>query len=210
MYDTAVNNAFRFTATDQTRYGNNGFGNACVTARNVLMSNLGVRYIQINLGGWDNHTNIYAANGGIYNPARSLDLGLGNLIADLAATPGSAGKTMLDDTLIIAKGEFGRTIGNLTAAAGRDHYFVHSALIAGGGVRGGRVLGKTTASAAAVENPGWSAARPVYSEDIAATLYSAVGINYTKTLYNDPLQRGFEYIPSTGAYIGQPILELFT
>src|SRR6185436_5143298 len=73
MYDTTVNNAFRFAAADQTRYGNTGFGNACVTARNVLMANLGVRYIQINHGGWDNHTNIYAANGGIYNPARALD-----------------------------------------------------------------------------------------------------------------------------------------
>jgi uncharacterized protein DUF1501 len=210
MYDTTVNNAFRFTATDQTRYGNSGFGNACLTARNVLMSSLGVRYIQLNLGGWDNHTNIYAANAGIYTPARSLDLGLGTLIADLAATPGGPGKTMLDETLIIAKGEFGRTVGNITAGLGRDHYFVHSALIAGGGVQGGRIIGRTTASAAAVEDPGWSAGRPVYAEDIAATLYSAVGINYTKTLYNDPLQRGFEYIPSTGSYIGQPIVELFT
>lgn len=117
---------------------------------------------------------------------------------------------MLDDTLIIAKGEFGRTVGNITAGLGRDHYFVHSTLMAGGGVQGGRVLGKTTASGAAVEDPGWSAGRPVYSEDIAATLYSATGINYTKTLYNDPLGRGFEYIPSTGSYIGTPIVELFT
>jgi hypothetical protein len=210
MYDATVNNAFRFAATDATRYGASGFGNACLTARNVLMSNLGVRYVQLNLGGWDNHTNIYAANGGIYTPARSLDLGLGTLIADLAATPGGAGKTMLDETLIIAKGEFGRTVGNITAGGGRDHYFVHSALIAGGGVRGGRIIGRTTSTAAAVEDPGWSGGRPVYAEDIAATLYSAAGINYTKTLYNDPLQRGFEYIPTTGAYIGSPILELFT
>jgi uncharacterized protein (DUF1501 family) len=209
MYDTAVTNAFRFNATDQTRYGNTGFGNACLTARNVLMSNLGVRYIQLTLGGWDNHQNIYTPNAGIYNPARQLDIGLGNLIADLNDTPGSNGRSMLDETLIIAKGEFGRTVGNITSQAGRDHYFVHSALIAGGGVIGGRVLGKTTASGALVEDPGWSAGRPVYAEDIAATLYSAVGINYTKMLTNDPLGRGFEYIPTTGSYIGQPIVELF-
>jgi len=209
MYDAAVNNAFRFTAADQTKYGNNGFGNACVTARNVLMSNLGVRYIQLSLGGWDNHQNIYAANAGIYNPSRSLDTGLGNLIADLAATPGSNGATMLDETLIIAKGEFGRTVGNITSQAGRDHYFVHSALVAGGGVIGGRAVGRTTPTGSAVEDPGWSASRPAYAEDMAATIYSALGINYTKTLNNDPLGRGFEYIPSTGSYVGQPIVELF-
>ena len=117
---------------------------------------------------------------------------------------------MLDETIIIAKGEFGRTVGNVTSGGGRDHYFVHSTIIAGGGVIGGRKLGATTADGAAIQDPGWSASRPVYAEDIAATLYSALGINYTKTLYNDPLQRGFEYIATTGTtYIGQPILELF-
>ena len=64
--------------------------------------------------------------------------------------------------------------------------------------------------AAYVDDPGWSAARPVYAEDIAATIYSALGINYTKELHDDPLGRGFEYIPSTGdVVVGQPILELF-
>jgi uncharacterized protein (DUF1501 family) len=165
--------------------------------------------VQITLGGWDNHQNIYAANAGIYPSARQLDTGLANLIADLSIIPGSNGKTMLDETLIVVKGEFGRTVGNITSQQGRDHYFVHSTLIAGGGVRGGRALGKTTADGAFVEEPGWSEDRPVYAEDIAATIYSALGINYTTTRHDDPLGRGFEYIPSTGSYVGTPVVELF-
>jgi hypothetical protein len=210
MYDTSVNNAFRFSTTEQQQYGNSSFGNACVTARNVLAANLGTRYIQITLGGWDNHQNIYAPNGGIYPSARQLDAGLGNLIADLASMPGSQGGTKLDETLIVLKGEFGRTVGNITGQQGRDHYFVHSTLVAGGGVQGGRVLGKTTPDAAYVDDPGWSQQRPVYAEDIAATIYSALGINYTTVRHDDPLGRGFEYIPTTAAaYVGAPITELF-
>ena len=209
MYDAGITNAFRFAASDQTKYGNSGFGNACLTARNVLWSDLGTRYIQITLGGWDNHQNIYTPNAGIYPSTRQLDGGLANLIADLAVIPGSNGRTKLDETLIVVKGEFGRTVGNVTAQQGRDHYFVHSALVAGGGIQGGRVLGKTTPDGAFVEEPGWSEERPVYAEDIAATIYSAVGINYLTTRRDDPLGRGFEYIPTTGNYVGKPIVELF-
>src|SRR5437773_5979956 len=139
MYDPAVTSTFQFSTADRDRYGNSAFGNACVTARNVLMQDLGTRYIQITLGGWDNHQNIYINNGGIYPPARQLDAGLANLMSDLSLIPGRNGRTLLDDTLIVVKGEFGRTIGNITAQQGRDHYFVHSAIVAGGGIRGGRV-----------------------------------------------------------------------
>src|SRR3989475_8945571 len=209
MYDSAVAHAFRFAASDQQKYGNSAFGNACLTARNVLWADLGTRYVEITLGGWDNHTNIYAPNRGIYPSARQLDAGLANLLADLSVIPGAGGGSKLDETLVVVKGEFGRTVGNITGAQGRDHYFVHSALIAGGGIRGGRVLGKTTADGAYVEDPGWSEGRPVYAEDIAASIYSALGINYTTTRHDDPLGRGFEYIPTNTAYVGKPIVELF-
>ena len=116
---------------------------------------------------------------------------------------------MLDETLIVLKGEFGRTVGKITGQQGRDHYFVHSALVAGGGIQGGRVLGKTSPDGAYVDDPGWSQQRPVYAEDIAATIYSALGINYTTVRHDDPLGRGFEYIPTTTAYVGAPITELF-
>src|SRR5262249_17965347 len=152
----------------------------------VLSANLGVRYVQITLGGWDNHTNIYTA-GGLLTVARQLDIGLANLFGDLASTPGSAGKTMLDETLVVAKGEFGRTVGPITAQAGRVHYFVHSAIIGGGGVRGGQVIGQTTPDGAFIADPGWSAARPIIADDIAATVYAAAGIDYTKVLHDDPL-----------------------
>ncbi len=217
MNDPRVGNAFRFAAVDGLRYGTGtaqtGFGNACLTARNVLQANLGVRYIQINLGGWDNHSNIYVGgvngNGGIYGPARQLDAGLGNLISDLADQPGTRG-TMLDDTLIVVRGEFGRTVGAVTGQGGRDHYFTYSTLIAGGGVRGGRAIGATTADGGFVDDPGWSVGRPIYSEDFAATIYSAMGINYRTTRWDDPLLRGFEYVPTTGTpYVGEPIDELF-
>lgn len=209
MYDPIVTNAFRFTAADQQKYGNSSFGSACVTARNVLAADLGVRYIQITLGGWDNHSNIYAPNNGIYPSARQLDTGVGNLIADLASTPGSQGRTMLDDTLLVVKGEFGRTIGNLNGAQGRDHYYTHSTLIGGGGIRGGQSLGRLTLDAAFIEDPGWKEDRPVYAEDIAATIYSALGINYLTTRHDDPLGRGFEYVPQNQAWLGTPITELF-
>jgi hypothetical protein len=210
MYDPTVSNAFRFSTPDQVKYGNSAFGNACLTARNVLWSDLGTRYVQITLGGWDNHQNIYAPNGGIYPSARQLDVGLANLIADLAIIPGSDGRSKLDETLIVAKGEFGRTVGNITSQQGRDHYFVHSALFAGGGIQGGRVLGRTTGDGAFVEEPGWSEGRPVYAEDVAASIYSAMGINYTTVRHDDPLGRGFEYVPSTGSsYVGKPVVELF-
>ena len=209
MYDPVVNNAFRFSTTDHQKYGSSSFGDACITARNVLGAQLGTRYVQITLGGWDNHQNIYQPKSGIYPSAGQLDAGLANLLADLVAMPGSQGGTLLDETLIVLKGEFGRTVGNITGQQGRDHYFVHSTLVAGGGIQGGRVLGSTTPDAAYVQDPGWSQQRPVYAEDIAATIYSAMGIDYTTVRHDDPLGRGFEYIPTNEPYIGAPVLELF-
>src|SRR5206468_7756375 len=76
--------------------------------------------------------------------------------------------------------------------------------------QGGRALGKNTPDAAYIDDPGWAEDRPVYAEDIAATIYSALGINYTTVRHDDPLGRGFEYVPSTGSnYVGAPIVELF-
>jgi hypothetical protein len=209
MNDPVVNNVFRFTAADQQRYGNSGFGNSCIVARNLVGADLGTRYFQINLGGWDNHSNIYAANGGIFNPSRQLDLGLGNLIADLANMPGANGRSRLDETLIVVKGEFGRTVGALNNQAGRDHYAVHSTLFAGGGVIGGRAIGGTSPDGRFVDRPGWSHERPIGPEDIAATMYSALGINYTTIRRDDPLGRGFEYVPATPNWPAYPVVELF-
>ena len=209
MYDPAVTATFQFTTDDQVRYGNSGFGNSCIVARNLVRADLGTRYIMITLGGWDNHTNIYQTGAGIYRSAAQLDTGLGNLIADLAVMPGANGRSKLDETLIVAKGEFGRTVGNITSQQGRDHYAVHSALFAGGGVQPGKVIGATTSDGRFIETPGWSQDRAVIAEDIAATIYSALGINYTTVRHDDPLGRGFEYVPSNTGWQITPVVELF-
>lgn len=217
MYNPEVDAVFKFSTADQNRYGTGaaatGFGNSCIVARNLVKANAGTRYIQINLGGWDNHSNIYTA---IRNPALQLDRGLGNLIADLSTTPGVGGGTLLDETLIVAMGEFGRTVRTRTGAAGlndqngRDHFFQHFCMFAGGGIVGGRVVGETSADGFSTVNPGWSQNRPVANEDLAATIYSACGIDYTTIRRDDPFQRGFEYVPFASQGAWYPILELFT
>lgn len=209
MYDPTITAAFRFTTDDQLKYGNSGFGNACIVARNLVTADLGTRYIMITLGGWDNHQNIYQQNVGVYRPARQLDAALGNLIADLSVIPGADGRSKLDETLIVAKGEFGRTVGAVTNQMGRDHYSVHSALFAGGGVRAGKIIGTTTVDGRFIDSPGWSEDRAVTPEDIAATIYSALGINYTTVRRDDPLGRGFEYVPSNTGWRISPLKELF-
>ena len=214
MYNPEVDAVFKFTTEERDRYGNNGFGNSCIVARNLVKSNLGTRYIQINIGGWDNHTNIYVRPGGIYGPATQFDNGVANLISDLASIPGVNGGTLLDETLIVAMGEFGRTVRSgdqvgLNTGLGRDHYFQHFAVFAGGGVTGGQVIGTTTDDGGVLRDPGWSQRRPVAYEDIAATIYSALGIDYTKKRNDDPFGRGFEYVPFASEGAWYPVLELF-
>lgn len=209
MYNPDVDKAFKFTAADSARYGNNTFGNACLTAKQVLEANDGTRFIQITLGGWDMHTNIYANNGNIlagntiFTLGKVLDDGLSALIADLKASG------LLNDTLIVAVGEFGRTVGKLTAMGGRDHYPQQFAVFAGGGVKGGRAIGSTDATGAMTDNPGWSRDRDVYPEDLEATILSALGIDWTTMRRDDPLGRGFEYVPGAKDDLFGPINELW-
>jgi len=228
MYDPAVDAAFKFTTDEQVRYGGsttvgqntvNGtaFGNSCIVARNLVKADQGTRFIQINFGNWDHHQDIYAKSEtpnqtvpGIYQMTAGLDMGLSNLLTDLAAAPGLNGGTLLDETLIVAMGEFGRTVGPLTNQDGRDHYFQHFAVFAGGGVSGGRVIGKTTADGGGVQEPQWSQNRPAQYEDVAATIYSALGINYLTIRRDDPFGRGFEYVPFANDGAWYPILELFS
>lgn len=210
MYDPAVDAVFKFSTDEQTKYGNSNFGNSCIVARNLVKSNLGTRFVQIQHGGWDNHQDIYDKTTGIYGPAEELDKGLANLLIDLAAAPGTNGGSVLDETLIVWMGEFGRTVGALTSQDGRDHYFQHFACFAGGGVVGGKVIGQTTETGSSIIDPGWSAQRPAQYEDIAATIYSALGIDYTTVKHDDPFGRGFEYVPFAAEGYWQPINELFS
>ncbi|MFN3322885.1 MAG: DUF1501 domain-containing protein [Bryobacteraceae bacterium] len=206
MYNSVVEQAFRYSAEDSQRYGGgtpNAFGNACLIARQVLQANAGTRFIQINLGGWDHHADIYA-NNNLPRLSTILDEGVSALLADLKKTG------LLDETLVIMAGEFGRTVGRLSAQNGRDHYLQQSCVFAGAGVRGGRAIGSTNELGSASVEYGWVRERDIRTEDIEATIYSALGINWTTVRYDDPFGRGFEYVPYSGADIYGPVHELWS
>ena len=204
MYNSAVDNVFTFASTERARYGNSSFGNACIAARNLLGARLGTRFIQISIGGWDNHVNIYQPNAVLAAAAKQFDTGLGTLITDLKAGG------LLDSTLIVAMGEFGRTVGPLNSQGGRDHYLQQSVLFAGAGIHGGRVIGSTDTLGGVTAEPGWSGNRDIKPEDIEATIYSALGIDWTTVRHDDPLGRGFEYVPTTEGLQFAPIDELWS
>ncbi len=207
MYNTSVNQIFTFDAAERARYGTTSFGNACITARNLLRAKLGTRFIQITVGGWDNHSNIYT---GALNAASATSLAhqfdnaLGTLLADLAADG------LLSRTLVVAFGEFGRTVGALNATSGRDHHVQQAALIAGAGIRGLKAIGATDAQGRNTAEPGWKAARDIRDEDIEATIYSALGIDWTITRHDDPLGRGFDYVPFANQGEYEPVHELWS
>ncbi|HWQ54032.1 MAG TPA: DUF1501 domain-containing protein [Bryobacteraceae bacterium] len=203
MYNPDVDRVFTFPVEERTRYGGTAFGNACITARNLLRARLGTRFIQITLGSWDHHVNIYAPNGGVNALGRQLDLGLGTLLADLKADG------LLDETLIVAMGEFGRTVGNLNGQNGRDHFLQMSALFAGARIRGGRALGSTDDNGAMTAESGWHRDRDIRPEDIEATIYSALGIDWTTVRHDDPLGRGFEYVTFADRDLFGPVHELW-
>lgn len=204
MYNSSINNLFISTAAERTLYGNTAFGNACLAARNVVRANKGGHFVQITLGGWDNHSNIYQPNANLSAMSKQLDIGLGSLIDELKADG------TLNRTLIVAMGEFGRTVGPLNTAGGRDHHLQQSVLFAGAGIRGGRTIGATNALGDDVADFGWSRKRYVRPEDVEATIYSSLGIDWTTVRHDDPLGRGFEYVPFAASQdLYGPINELW-
>ena len=205
MYNPVVDSAFKFSAQDAARYGGTSFGTSCLVAKQVLAANQGTRYVQISFGSWDMHQNIYsAAANSLPAMSKQLDDGVSALLGDLKASG------QLDSTLVVMMGEFGRTVGRLSAAGGRDHYLQQSVIFAGAGVRGGRAVGSTDATGAASSNFGWSRGRDIKPEDIEATIYSAMGINWTSIRYDDPFGRGFEYVPFSDQDLYGPINELWS
>ncbi|MDQ2899393.1 MAG: DUF1501 domain-containing protein [Acidobacteriota bacterium] len=202
MYNPVVNKSFQYSTVDSMRYGNTGFGNACLVAKQVLEANEGTRFIQITQGGWDMHTNIYDPKQ-LPLMGKLLDDGLSALLTDLQ------GNGQLDQTMIVMVGEFGRTVGPLSPAGGRDHYLQQFAMFAGAGIKGGRAIGSTDATGSATVDPGWSRARDINPEDIEATIYSAMGINWTTVRKDDPLNRGFYYVPNSDQDMYGPINELW-
>jgi hypothetical protein len=200
MYNPTVTQAFTLSTADRARYGNTGFGNSCLLAKQILQANQGTRFIQLNIGGWDMHSGIYAALPG---RATELDNGVSELLADLEATG------LLTETLVVMMGEFGRTVGNVNGQAGRDHHLQQFVVFAGAGVHGGRAIGATDANGGNVVESGWGRGRTIRVEDVEATIYSALGIDWTTVRYDDPLKRGFEYVPYGKADVYGPINELW-
>jgi hypothetical protein len=184
------------------RYGRNTYGQQLLLARRLVEA--GVRLVTVYWGGhvnapdpyWDTHQNNFAAQKDQLLPP--FDLCLSALLEDLDQ------RGLLETTLVVTMGEFGRTprIGQITAnaatnATGRDHWpFCYSIVMAGGGVKGGRVIG------ASDETASYPAERPVHPADIVATIYHTVGIE-PHTMIKDRLGRP---IPATQ---GEPVSELF-
>jgi uncharacterized protein (DUF1501 family) len=131
-------------------------------------------------------------------------------MTDISTMPGSvSGKSLLDETLIVIVAEFGRTVGALNNQAGRDHNLRITYTFGGAGIRGGRPIGATDSTGGLVSDYGWSRNRDVRPEDVISTIYSAMGIDYTIERHDDPLNRGFEYVPFAKDGVYGPIDELW-
>ena len=146
------------------RYGRNHFGQCCLLARRLVES--GVPFITINMGGWDTHTDNFGA---MKNLLPVLDKGFATLLEDLAA------RGLLASTLVFWYGEFGRTPKVDWAPpwnGGRHHYpLTSSCVVAGGGFRGGALVGSTDEKGEKVKD------RPVYPWDLVASIYRLMGID---------------------------------
>ncbi len=154
------------------RYGRNAFGQRALLARRLVEA--GVPFITVYDGGWDHHSDIFGA---LRTRLPSWDQTVAALITDLDE------RGLLDSTLVIALGEFGRTpkISTLSGQSkpGRDHWAnAMSVLFAGGGTPGGAVIGAT-------DRKGYAAVERVLSpENFVSTVYAKLGIDPGKILYN--------------------------
>lgn len=151
------------------RYGRNTFGQSCLMARRLVET--GVRYVTINYKGWDTHKQHFQI---MRRKLPEFDKGLASLLQDLSD------RGLLDSTLIWCSGEFGRTPKVQWEPpwnGGRGHYGdVFSAVVAGGGFRGGCVVGSSDAKGEAVKD------RPVHPVDLIASMYQLLGIDPDSTL----------------------------
>ncbi|NQY92393.1 MAG: DUF1501 domain-containing protein [Deltaproteobacteria bacterium] len=189
--------AFQLKDEDRERYGKSGVGDACVLARNVVEADAGTRFIFISHNGWDLHAKAFdkTAGNNQYKLCQGLDNALAALLDDLEARTDAQGRRLIDKTFIASMGEFGRTPGELTLNAGRDHYrYAAVGVFAGAGVKGGRIIGATDDVGGKVVDFGWHKKRPVYPEDVLATLYSTMGIDWSKKVIETPSGRPFEYV----------------
>lgn len=172
----------------RARYGDDRFGRSCLVARRLVQA--GVTLVTVIFGGWDTHSHHLEHTRDWLLPP--LNRAMSALIDDLTD------RGLLDSTLVAWTGEFGRTPNiNGNAPPGRDHWAtVYNTVLAGGGIKGGQVYGKSDKLAAEpVDNP-------VPVADFVATIYHALGYN-AETKVVDLLNRPHHVLP------GRPVLELF-
>jgi hypothetical protein len=142
------------------RFGRTRFGQSCLLARRLIES--GVRFVTVSDGGWDTHADNFNALKNHRIPP--IDQGLPALLADLQE------RGLLDTTLVVWMTDFGRT-PKINSASGRDHWASAGfAIMAGAGIPGGAVLGRTD------EEGGRPTHNEYFTEDIAATIYTKLGI----------------------------------
>ena len=174
------------SADTRAKYGNSSFGQGALLARRLVQS--GVRFIEVQFGGWDMHNNIDQALGGT---GQTMDSVFATLIQDLAANG------LLESTLVVMGSEFGRT-PDINQNSGRDHYpLAYSTVFAGGGVKGGFVYGATDKDGRRVTD---KQASPL---DFQATIGHAMGLPVDEVVMS-PSNR-----PFTVGDKGTPVLDIF-
>jgi hypothetical protein len=178
-------------ASSRAPYGTSPFAQGCLLARRLI--EVGVPFVEVTLGGWDTHQNNFDR---VKQLSQQVDPAMSALINDLKS------RGLLDSTLVIWMGEFGRTprINTRGARPGRDHYpRAWSTVLVGGGLKGGQVIGATDKEGATVTE------RPISALDFMATVCSILGINYNKQ-NNTPNGRPIRVVDK-GA---KPITELLS
>ena len=144
-------------------YGRNLYGQGCLLARRLVER--GVPFVEVTLGGWDTHQNNFDS---VKRQSGTLDPAWATLLSDLKD------HGLLDSTLVVWMGEFGRT-PKINPQNGRDHFpAAWSTVLCGGGIKGGQVLGKTSDDGMVVKE------RPIAGIDLLATICRALGIDPTK------------------------------
>jgi hypothetical protein len=148
------------------RYGRGSFGQGCLLARRLIET--GVRFVEVMSGdgvGWDTHQGNFPRTRAL---SLEADAGMAALLEDLE------GRGLLDTTLVIWMGEFGRS-PQITSGGGRNHWArAWCSVLAGGGIRGGQVVGRTNDTAAEVVD------RPISVPDFLATVCKILRIDYTR------------------------------
>ena len=235
LTDARFKKVLNLSEQDKVRYGvpkDTGaakIGLAMLLARNVIAADAGARFLWVTNsynggnGSFDNHVGLYGrgaaapkgAQLSIYESGPRFDAALSSFVEDLSRMPGKApGKTLLDETMIVLLHEFGRT-ADMNPAGGRDHWGkAFTNLFLGGGIKPGRVIGKTDETGAAVMDVGWDHKEQPMMDHVTSTIYSSLGIDYSKKITNTPSGRAYEYQQSAPlggpAFIPQTeIAELF-